>query len=167
MSTHLKLCLEIQSLGGDEVNNLHILRMMAKPYYILACYECVVEATFSENEKKHEEYTCTCPKEDEQTFRQHYCPAHPNFIPYINCHDHVECNDPIFRCFDLSKLSASYAEKVPEFREEYLEISQQCSQLSVGLLEECTVRMYLIFEFFVLHLFNNFQFRIPLRFKLF
>ena len=31
--------------GGDEVNDLNILRLMAKKSYIISCYEVVVEAT--------------------------------------------------------------------------------------------------------------------------
>ena len=30
--------------GGDEVNNLNILRLMAKRSYIISCYESVLES---------------------------------------------------------------------------------------------------------------------------
>ena len=30
--------------GGDEVNDLNILRLMAKKSYIISCYEVVIEA---------------------------------------------------------------------------------------------------------------------------
>ena len=42
-----------------------------------------------------------------------------------------------FRCFDLAKLACEYADKIPEYREEYEEIAQQCRNLSVELLDQC------------------------------
>ena len=157
--------------GEDEVSDLHLLRMMAKPSYILACYEHVVHKTFPEGDLSEDEghkctgydmrslHTlgvlhsqmpinyCTCHHEDCENREIshiilneniHYCPDNPNFNPSLNCRTHLECNDPIFRCFDLAKLAIEHAEHIPEYREEYEEISNQCRQLSVHLLAQCT-----------------------------
>ena len=42
-----------------------------------------------------------------------------------------------YRCFDLAKLASEYADRIPEYREEYEEIAQQCRKLSVELLDQC------------------------------
>ena len=42
-----------------------------------------------------------------------------------------------YRCFDLAKLACEYADQIPEYREEYEEIAQQCRKLSVELLDQC------------------------------
>ena len=78
-------------------------------------------------------YGCQCWEENVN----HFCPAHPKYNPNMKCQDHMECSDPIFRCFDLAKLANEYADKVHEFREECNEIARQCRQLSVQLLEQC------------------------------
>jgi hypothetical protein len=33
--------------------------------------------------------------------------------PFQNCVIHPECNDPIFRCFDLAKAASKLANKTP------------------------------------------------------
>ena len=43
----------------------------------------------------------------------------------------------IIRCFDLAKLACEYADRIPEYREEYEEIAQKCRNLSVELLDQC------------------------------
>ena len=46
-------------------------------------------------------------------------------------------NEFSYRCFDLAKLACEYADRIPEYREEYTEIAQQCRKLSVELLDQC------------------------------
>ena len=151
--TKQKFCIDDED---DEVNDLLHLRMMAKPSYILACYEFVVDKDKSLMDDKKDKdsvcnfsYECNCLQEDtlkysinswqfNPTNGFHFCPANPNFNPSMNCKIHAECNDPIFRCFDLANIAKEYAKSVPECREEYEEISKQCHQLSVQLLEQCT-----------------------------
>ena len=141
--------------GGDEVNELNILKMMSEPCYILACYECVFDKYLKniiKNDVGQVQYVsgvarrlyqyvshlqrqvshyCTCSSE-------HHCPDNPNFIPSMECDNHLECNDPIFRCFYLADLATQRAYYTPEYSAEYEEISKHCCQLSVQLLEQCT-----------------------------
>lgn len=44
--------------GGDEVNDLHLLRLMAKKSYIVACYEVVVEKYM--DEETGQIHDCDC-----------------------------------------------------------------------------------------------------------
>ncbi len=174
--------------GGDEINDLHNLRLMAKPAYILACYEAVVEKTLDFNMPiEVVNGSCDCSEHYNHSFsnrpriqgillsRQvlssipdkerngltangdrpkslsslmaaqipdagtdfHYCPANPLFRPTLTCRDHIECNDPIFRCFDLAKMASDHADHIPEYRVEYNEIADNCKRLSVDLLDQC------------------------------
>ena len=105
--------------GGDEVNDLHLLRLMAKPSYILSCYDSVAERTYKNlNNDTDMHLSCDCSQSEaldtvpKRSIRYyvdrddfHYCPAHPRFFPSMSCQEHLECNDPIFRCFDLAKLA--------------------------------------------------------------
>ena len=100
--------------GGDEVNDLHLLRLMAKPSYILSCYDSVAERTYTKTDhNQRQNHSCHCSQiEAQDTIARrmiqgavHYCPAHPRFFPSMSCQEHLECNDPIFRCFDLAKLA--------------------------------------------------------------
>ena len=70
--------------------------------------------------------------------KQHYCPQNQYFRPRMHCRSHVECNDPLFRCFDLAKLASEYADRIPEYREEYEDIAKQCRRLSVEILDQCS-----------------------------
>ena len=109
--------------GGDEVNDLHLLRLMAKPSYILSCYDSVAEKTYTKTDhNQRQNHSCHCSQIEAQDTiarrtiqgavrsyyyvgEDHYCPAHPRFFPSMSCQEHLECNDPIFRCFDLAKLA--------------------------------------------------------------
>ena len=109
--------------GGDEVNDLHLLRLMAKPSYILSCYDSVAERTYTKTDhNQRQNHSCHCSQIEAQDTiarrtiqgavrsyyyvgEDHYCPAHPRFFPSMSCQEHLECNDPIFRCFDLAKLA--------------------------------------------------------------
>ena len=110
--------------GGDEVNDLNILRLMAKRSYIISCYESVVESKNYSNEKESDfseppgspgyfqgAEDCQCYTEnttigiemnsyeniEKEDIEFHYCPAHKFFKPNMHCNQHVECNDPIYR----------------------------------------------------------------------
>ena len=43
---------------------------------------------------------------------------------FQNCTLHAECNDPIFRCFDLAKSATKLANKTPEYRSEYEDVAK-------------------------------------------
>jgi hypothetical protein len=112
--------------GGDEVNDLNILRLMAKRSYIISCYESVVESkNYSDSDTNDSDSSeppgspgyfqsaedCQCYTEnikisvemnsfeniEKEDFEFHYCPAHAYFKPNMHCNQHVECNDPIYR----------------------------------------------------------------------
>ena len=109
------------------MNDLNLLKLMAKPSYVLACYYYIAEKTIEKwnTDGIMQSYGCHCWEENVD----HFCPAHPKYNPNMKCQDHMECSDPIFRCFDLAKLANEYADKVHEFREECNEIARQCRQL--------------------------------------
>ncbi len=122
--------------GGDEVNDLHIFKLMSTESYILSCYEVAVEK--SQDDKEGDIFCCKGTDNiDPKSQRKHSCPADERFKPNMHCSNHVECNDPIFRCFDMAKMAMTYAYKVPEYREEYEDIAQACRTLSVQLLDKC------------------------------
>lgn len=126
--------------NGDEIQNLHILRAMAGSCYILDRFTVVYERLrISQTEE-----SCYCCSLAEIDFRStpntndhHPCPLNDQFLPYSACSKHVECNDPVFRCFEMVKIADKCARNVPEYREEYEEIGAQCSDLAVELLENC------------------------------
>ena len=67
---------------------------MAKKEYLFACYEVVVEEKKGDDDKIQD---CNCGADEPRDEHWHSCPGHRDFTPDINCKDHVECNDPIFR----------------------------------------------------------------------
>ena len=74
---------------------------MATPAYIFACYECVANKTMhnlndANNPNDNSNHGCNNHNQNDIN-KNHLCPADPDFIPDMNCEDHVECNDPIFR----------------------------------------------------------------------
>ena len=126
----------------------------------MACYENAVEKNFNKKCKNEQAYfkgynkrkslhrlatdsqmsidLCSCIKGIGDTSENfHYCPANPKFVPSLSCQDHLECNDPVFKCFDLAKIARMYAEHIPEYKPEYEEIADQCQKFSVQLLDEC------------------------------
>ena len=127
----------------DEVQNLHVLRAMARPCYVLSCYTVVASPTLGEAERCN--YVCCRPALGLVTFAKsmicddHSCPLSPDFAPHSACTRHPECNDPVYRCFKMSSTVSHFAKWKPEFREEYLEVAESFNQLAVELLEECLV----------------------------
>ena len=148
----------------DDVRNLYILRQMAKPAYILGCYVVVCEEKYEQSRAVKNEPICECgnrgaslssrsTKDPEkgktgiglydllsyetsaETF--HFCPDNDKFEPSPDCRRHLECNDPIYRSFDLARFASRTSKRRPEFRSEYMEVAAACRQLSVDLLRQC------------------------------
>ena len=127
---------EIDFEGTDDLNQLKILRMMAAPAYIMACYINALEISNVLN-KDERSYNCTCLLESsKEDF--HYCPANKKFEPSSFCRQHIECNDPIYAVFDLAQQCSAFTNKVPEFGEECKEIAEKAVNLSVELLNQCS-----------------------------
>lgn len=148
-------------LEGDEVVDLRILEAMAQPAYVLSCYLYAYD--LSGYDAFDPEMKCECPPRRNKTdsgnkFRNaslagcirdrmfqdvtnqvpfHFCPYNDKFIPNENCPLHLECNDPIIRCFDIAKVASDFARSVPEYETEYEKIANSVRQLSVDLLDEC------------------------------
>ena len=108
--------IQIDDKRDDEVNNLTILKMMARKNYMLSCYEVMVDSKITKTHQKQLKKMgididdCTCSvnngyaaipgaqmsiKGSNVPF--HYCPAHDYFEPNLFCREHLECNDPIYR----------------------------------------------------------------------
>ena len=107
----------------DQMHLLRIIQMMAQPSYILACYSVAAEERASRGEDGG---GCECwigkgagggrksaqgglndlmrLEMEEDVF--HHCPASPRFRPNPDCARHLECNDPIYRCFDLAIMTS-------------------------------------------------------------
>ena len=84
-----------QTLESDEAKDLKTLQLMARKEYLFACYEVVLEEKTDEEDKIQD---CNCGDDEARADEHwHFCPGHKEFKPNINCKDHVECNDPIFR----------------------------------------------------------------------
>ena len=95
---------------------LHILKMMTTKAYILGCYQAMIE-TKGIKDCQCTVTTLTRPRGYEQDTwrsesiffqetvskmskekRTHDCPSSEDFMPdFMNCEEHVECNDPISR----------------------------------------------------------------------
>jgi len=163
----------------DDVFNLLVMRMMAKPSYIIACYLSMAEKRYLEicKEEMPEDGavdTCECqPRErpnspissnkrwyakkkksckrqrmglneamakevsSEAAVPFHYCPVTAKYRPHPDCQRHLECNDPIYRCFELAKLASRSIQRTPEYKKEYEEIIGNCRGLAASLLDQC------------------------------
>ena len=140
-----KLNHEFNLFEAEEMDDILLLRLMAKPSYILARYDYAYKKTFVSNEIP----SCNCqdiaivhhsPTRyfKEKTEKHHFCPGHPYFEPDLKCKDHVECNDPILQCLQLTEMATKYAKQEHGlYREECEEITKVCSQLSVQFLNHC------------------------------
>ena len=118
---------------GDDLKQLKLLRIMSTPVYIMACYVTTLEmSNVCSNEKRS--YNCSCISD---TFKEdfHYCPGNKKFTISHFCRQHIECNDPIYVCFDIAQKCSGLANRVPEFSEECKEISERASKFSIELLE--------------------------------
>jgi len=141
----------------DEIKQLHVLRAMSRPCYIFCCYQAVSEAAkVGKHEAECFNSACDChggvtrPFERSpspvggfngvmagQVTSDHHCPDSPKFTPKYGCTDHPACNDPIFRCFEITKVASEWASRVPEYREEYQQVADETSRHAVDLLDLC------------------------------
>ena len=95
---------------------LHILKMMTTKAYILGCYQAMIETKgikdcqctnrIMTRPRGYEEDTWRSESiffqetvsKISQEKRRHECPSSEDFMPdFMDCEDHVECNDPISR----------------------------------------------------------------------
>ncbi len=76
-------------------------------------------------------------KRSKSNYSFHYCPGNDKFMPRDNCPLHLECNDPIYRCFDLAQLAYWCSKEWPEYRTECMEIVHNCRRLSAEILGRC------------------------------
>ena len=102
----------------------------------MACLLSVVDNEYDSSEREGEISSCTCHINSKNS-DVHYCPSNKLFLPVTNCRKHPECNDPIYACFDLAALSNKLAKRMPEYGEEYEEISRLATSLSVSFLDQC------------------------------
>ena len=123
--------------ANDEMRNLRIMDLAVRPSYISACYSSLAEKYDWE-----EPIDCECrarrgnygnvgPKSRsgglaslshevvEEGF--HHCPAHKSFRADVLCSHHLECNDPVTRCFLLAKKCSQLAEESYNYAHEYRE----------------------------------------------
>ena len=128
--------------ASDQIQKLRIMELAVNPTYILACYTSLAEK-YDWRTPMH----CECSKEF-QNYKQskstesssasnlpqkmleedfHYCPTHTNFETDILCDQHLECNDPVTRCFLLAKMCSDLAKKDTTYRAEYRDTDFQFS----------------------------------------
>ena len=126
-------------MDDDHVSELHILRAMAKPAYIIACYVTINNSPTSTAYK--------IPKSSIRGWRDHKIqsrdhsksdPLDWRFEAQAYCRLHRECNDPIFSSFAISRTATDLAKSRPEYRDEFEEIANQTRKLSQDLLSLCT-----------------------------
>ena len=121
---------------SDALSELKILQMMTAPSYIMACYLSAIDNLDTMNQNVDGINKCYCATNiTENGF--HFCPANKQFVPRSLCRQHAECNDPIYTCFDLAKLSSDLVARMPEYSEEFNEISKAAMAFSVRLLDQC------------------------------
>ncbi len=146
----------------DDIYAIRILRMMSVPAYVFACYavaaddrdlggkmEVACECVGMPSRSKVFTYNnsssvMTVDEKEEQSFAGntresviHYCPGSTRFKPRDDCPHHLECNDPIYRCFDLARLAYECSSSWPEYRTECMEVARSCRLLSAEILDQC------------------------------
>ena len=127
---------------SDQIQKLRIMELAVNPTYILACYtslagkydwrtpmhcECSKEfQNYEQNKSTESSSASNLPQKMlEEDF--HYCPTHTNFETDILCDQHLECNDPVTRCFLLAKMCSDFAKKDTPYRAEYRDTNFQLS----------------------------------------
>ncbi len=151
----------------DDLQVLNILRMMSRSAYIFACYttvaerkglegrkgaacECEVEWAVDGDEKESPAaaaqqqppgfsrgITSVLVKPWRREPGEHFCPASKRYAPSPDCREHLECNDPVFRCFDIARVSCQLSKYLPQYRTELQEVEQACRDLSARVLSKC------------------------------
>jgi hypothetical protein len=82
-------------------------------------------------------YQCTC-KYGEICDEFHYCPSSEKFEARGYCSQHVECVDPITRCFDLDLWAKHASQTYPEYKNECQQIADDANEFAVQLLDQCS-----------------------------
>ena len=67
----------------------------------------------------------------------HFCPSNEKFLPHPDCNEHVECNDPVFRCFDIARAAKKFAKRRPEYEAEYDQVAANSREIAVEILDGC------------------------------
>ncbi len=139
---------EVNLSSGDDVTNLHIMAAMSKPCYLLTCYSVANNKIRQCGEHVCNSPNCTCKgslrldtvdavnpqfKDNDN----HCCPQAKNYKPELGCKHHLPCNDPIYWSFKLRKMALKGTERRPEYKDEYKEIANSCSDLPVNQLDLC------------------------------
>ncbi|XP_001637374.2 short transient receptor potential channel 4 isoform X2 [Nematostella vectensis] len=104
-------------LGNYEVLNMLVSKgfQLVKPHNVLCrCEECQAD-NFRESQRRLDIYRGL---------------ANPVFISMTS-------NDPFLTAFELSSELEVIARREDEYEKDYLQLSQQCSQFTIGLLDEC------------------------------
>ena len=114
--------------ASDQIQSLRVMELAVNSSYILACYTSLAD-TYDWSEP----IACECSKEHPNYYLSqkvsgngfHYCPTHTKFEPNALCDQHLECNDPITRCFLLAKTCSDYADDDATYRTEYRDVTVQ------------------------------------------
>ena len=139
--------------ASDQIQNLRVMELAVNPSYILACYTSLADkydwskAISCECSKEHTMFSkgisdrsstgiyYLSQKAYDEDF--HFCPTHNKFAPNALCDQHLECNDPVTRCFILAKTCSDYADEDATYRAEYRELATQCKKLATAILDSC------------------------------
>ena len=126
--------------------------LAARPAYLAACY-----ASLAEKYDWSDAITCECLKVKavdygpRSRFRPrssflsqevvdegfHHCPTHKNFRADVLCSHHLECNDPVVRCFMLARTCSVLAGESLNYAREYGELADRCKRAAVAILDSC------------------------------
>lgn len=127
--------------ASDQIQNLRVMELAVNPSYILACY-----TSLADKYDWSEPIACECSNEhpnysqcksigstsgiyylSQKVFDEgfHYCPTHNKFAPNVLCDQHLECNDPVTRCFLLAKTCSDYADEDATYRADYRDVTIQ------------------------------------------
>ena len=121
--------------ANDEMQNLRIMDLAVRPSYISACYSslaekydweepihcecCVRRVNCRTAASKSRSGSLSSLSHEVMDEGFHHCPAHKNFQPDVLCSHHLECNDPITRCFLLAKTCSQFAGESYNYAQEY------------------------------------------------
>ncbi len=152
---------------NDDIKNLRVLELSVKSSYILACYMSLVERQKEHLDRGDELCECNYTREgspfgsrqwirtrtSEDLYLEdsgdgfHFCPTHLKFEPDVLCSVHIECNDPITRCFLIAKMCQLKARNRADHRVQYSAVASSCRRLATEILDHCVgsseVRMLL------------------------
>ena len=133
--------------------------LAARPAYLAACY-----ATLAERYDWSDAITCECLKVKSVDYGPrsrfgsrsgggsggpfylsrevvdegfHHCPTHKSFRPDVLCSHHLECNDPVARCFLLARTCSAFAGESLNYAREYSELADRCKGAAVAILDSC------------------------------